>query len=84
MALEDTKMEATAEIGTSDNNIVKNIEMKMNGFLVEAIVNVNLLREVLGLPLHDEFNAGAHDGCTHNETFGPDVEDTNHVALSLV
>ncbi len=45
------------------------------------MVDVNLLRAALGLPLHDMLNNGIFHNYGHNETTGPDVEDTDHGAV---
>ena len=75
------RTEAVSESGTSNNNIVKKIKTQINGSWVEVMVYINSLREALGIPLHDILNAGMHHGCVHNETVGPDVEDTDNRAL---
>ena len=44
------------------------------------MVDVNSLCQVLGLPLHDLFNGGIYHAYAHNETAGPDIEETDHGA----
>ena len=73
MDLDTMRKETTSERVTSNNNIVKKIKIKIIGSWVEAMVVINFLREVLGLPLHDIFNAGAYHGYVHNKTVRHDV-----------
>ena len=59
----------------------KKIKIEINGCWVEVKVDVNSLRAALGLPQHDLFSEGMFRDCVHNETIGPDVEDTDHGAI---
>ena len=58
MSLEAMRFEAESESGTSNNNIVKKIKMKINRSQVEVMVDTSSLREALGLPLYEILNAG--------------------------
>ena len=57
------------------------IKIELNGCWVDVRVDVNSLRAALGLPLHDIFDNGIFRNYVHNETTGPDVEDTDHGAV---
>ena len=57
------------------------IKIELNGCRIDVRIDVNSLRAALGLPLHDIFANGIFHEYVHNETTGPDVEDTDHGAV---
>jgi len=79
--LDERRQEATREEGGDDDRNRKKIKMELNGCWVDVRVDVNSLRAALGLPLHDIFHGGIYNEYVHNETTGPDVEDTDHGAI---
>ena len=47
------------------------------------MTDINLLRRSLGLPLHKKMSDSIYHGYVCNEKEGPDVEDTDHEALTV-
>ena len=45
------------------------------------MVDKNSLHQAIGLPMHDHFDRSIFQYWIHNETEGPDVEDTDHRSL---
>ena len=60
----------------------KKIRIEVNGSWMDVWVDVTSLRRALGLPLHDLFDGGIFREYVHQETVGPDVEDTDHGAVA--
>ena len=48
------------------------------------MVDEKTLCQVLGLPLHDLLNGGAHNSRACDETPGPDAEETDHGEFSVL
>ena len=59
---------------------VNEIQIEINGCWIDVRVDVNSLWQALGLPPHNIFQSGIFNEYVHNETVGPDVEDTDHGA----
>ena len=62
----------------NDDRNRKKIRIEVHGTWVDVFVDVRSLRSALGLPDHDIFDRGIFSEYQHNETTGPDVEDTDH------
>lgn len=80
-SLDSRRQEQVQEEDTTINNNNqrrKKIKIQIHGSWVDVFVDVVLLREALGLPAHDIFNAGIFHQCRHNKTVGPDIADTDH------
>mgnify|MGYP001165731502 CR=1 FL=1 len=62
----------------NDDRNRKKIRIEVHGTWVDGFVDVRSLWSALGLPDHDIFDRGIFSEYQHNETTGPDVEDTDH------
>ena len=79
--LDEQRNEAAHENGGGDEEQNrKTIRIEINGCWIDVRVDENSLRQALGLPPHNIFQSGIFNEYVHNETVGPDVEDTDHGA----
>ena len=83
--LDKRRKEAACEEGGRDDDVesVKTVKTQLNGCWVDLRVDVSSLRAALGLPLHDLLHDFTFRDHAHNETTGPDVEDTDHGVVQL-
>ena len=78
--------EARVELDNQDeqaaqerNDLMRTIQLELNGTIVSVRVNVRSLRTALGLPQHDLFHAGIYNGYQHPElAAADDIEDVDH------
>ena len=72
--------DAISQITEADDEQNRKIRIELNGCWIDVRVDVNSLREALGLPPHDIFQNGIFCEYVHSKTVGPDLEDTDHGA----
>ena len=83
MSLDTQRATVDTNTPTNEDRPARKIKPKINGSLVELMVNVNPLRQELDLPLHDLFDSGVYHGRVHSETVGADIEDTDNGASAV-
>ena len=71
------QQEEAAENRTEQSE-TRNIQIRVQGQWLDVEVKLSSLRDALGLPRHNIFNAGIYQGYVHPAPEGDDVEDTDH------
>ena len=71
------RIETEAENNTQQTT-EKIIRLKLNGQWIDVAIDLNSLRDALGLPHHYLFRTGIYNGYVHPQPAGDDVEDTDH------